>query len=366
MFLVAVLGLAFGPGRVVAATLDPADYAGSERCRECHPKKYEGWKETFHATVVQNAKENPSVVVGDFSAPDLPFTREDVEYTIGGHWDQRYMKKIGDDYYVLPKLWSVPSQTWRPYNVWGWRKMPYSRYCEGCHVTGFEPGAGRVAEHRIGCEACHGPGKAHADSKGQGAIVQPAELPEDRRKMVCAACHVRGQDPTGTYYFPVGFMPGEDLGHHYVPKGKQPEETNSVAILRAYDKWQTDRKAGKSKCDVCGIPGAPETKKNGNARSNALDFCFGCHEFRDKYSEHTHHGPEAGLECLDCHVQKTQTVMNVSEGRDIHSYGYFLVHVEQCYDLEIENYCANCHEEKSREWARRTVGRWRAPVEVDH
>ena len=366
LLLAAVLGLAPGPGGAGATMLDPADYVGSERCRECHPGKYEGWKETFHATVVQNVKENPSAIVGDFRVPDLPFTREDVEYTIGGHWDQRYMKKIGDDYFVLPKLWSVASQTWRPYNVWGWRKMPYSKYCEGCHVTAYEPESGTVAEHRIGCEACHGPGKAHSDSEDPGTIVHPGKLADDRRKMVCAACHVRGRDPSETYYFPVGFMPGDDLGDHYVPKGKQPEETNAVAILRAYDKWEKDRKAGKSKCDVCGIPGAPETKKDGNAKASALEFCLGCHEFKDKYSEHTRHAPDADLACLDCHVQRTQAVMNVSEDRDIHSYAYFLVHVEQCYDPEIEKYCGKCHEDKSLGWARRTVERWRKPVEVDH
>ncbi len=49
--------------------------------------------------------------------------------------------------------------------MWSWRKKPYGKFCKGCHVTGFDPASGAVAEHRIGCEACHGPGAAHAASR---------------------------------------------------------------------------------------------------------------------------------------------------------------------------------------------------------
>ncbi len=363
----ALLGCAWAAAGAGAATLEPGNYVGSDRCAACHADKYTGWAETFHATVVQDVKKNPEAVLGDFSAPGLPFTLEDVEYTIGGHWDQRYMKKIGDDYYVLPKLWSVPSRTWQPYNVWGWRKMPYSRYCQGCHVTAYDPEAGTVAEHRIGCESCHGPGRAHVEAEGDGPIVHPGKLPADRRKMICAACHVRGKDPSGTYYFPVGFTPGEDLGHHYVPNGKNPEESNSEAILRKYAEWQEKRKAGKSKCDVCGIPGAPDTKKE-DKDGGVQAFCFGCHGFQDRYAEHTRHPDSVSMNCFDCHVQKTKDVMNVTEEEtgDVHTYGYYLVHVEQCYDPEIEKSCVGCHGDRGIEWARKYVEQWRKPATVDH
>ncbi len=351
------------PGRATEPDVDA--YAGSERCRECHRDKYDGWRETFHATVVQDARADPSVILGDFSVPGLGFTREDVEYTIGGHWDQRYMKRIGDEYYVLPKLWSVQSQKWRPYNVWSWRKKPYSRYCKGCHVTAYDPeGNVPVAEHRVGCEACHGPGWAHAESGGQGPVVNPAKLPDDRREMVCAACHVRGRDPTGRYYFPVGFVPGEDLGQYYVPLDKRPDETNREAIIRNFAKWKRDRTSNaKVKCDVCGIYGAPKDK---DATGGVLDFCFGCHEFRDRYADHTHHPDTANLVCYDCHVQQTKDLMNEQGKADVHSYGYFLVHPDNCYDRRIDRTCPNCHGDKGADWARTTVERWRRPVEVDH
>ena len=340
-------------------------YVGSDRCKQCHPAKYEGWKETFHATVVQDARKNPSAILGDFSVPNLGFTIDDVDYTIGGHWDQRYMKKIGDDYYVLPKLWSVQSRKWRPYNVWSWRKRPYSRFCKGCHVTGYDPTTGVVAEHRVGCEACHGPGGAHVEAQGEGPIVNPAKLPEDRRAMVCAACHVRGRDPSGKYYFPVGFRPGEDLGNYYVPVDKQADETNSQAILRNFARWKEERSGrNKVRCEVCGIYGATEQARS--EQDSVLSFCFGCHDFKDRYAEHTHHPDKAKLVCFDCHVQQNKDLMNENVKPDVHSYDYFLVHPDNCYDPRIENTCARCHGDRDEAWARSMVERWRRPLELDH
>ena len=332
------------------------EYAGSERCAECHKEKYDGWQETFHATVVQDAKKYPESILGDFSVPGLGFSKDDVEYTIGGHWDQRYMKKIGDDFYVLPKLWSVQSQAWRPYNVWSWRKKPYGKYCKGCHVTAYDPKANvTVAENRIGCEACHGPGWAHAEAGGDGKIVNPRKLDPERGDMICAACHVRGRDPSGEYFFPVGFVPGEDLGRYYVPDKKKPEESNTEAILREFSKWETN---GKDKCEVCGIPGAGKEQKKSEAEET-LGFCFGCHDFKDKYAEHNRHPDGTELVCFDCHVQQAKDIMNPRERKDIHTYGYFLQHADNCYDREIENRCAKCHPDKGIGWARKTVRDWR-------
>ncbi len=346
-------------------TLDPAAFVGSDRCGTCHPDKHAGWSKTFHATVVQDARKNPGAVLGDFSVPNLGFTLDDVDYTIGGHWDQRYIKKIGDEYYVLPKLWSVQSRKWRPYNVWSWRKMPYSKYCEGCHVTGLDPERGTVAERRIGCEACHGPGRAHAESGGKGPVVNPAKLPDDRREMICAACHVRGTDPTGTYRFPVGYVPGDDLAQHYVPARKEEGETDAQAILRAFARWKKKREEGAQvKCEVCGIPGISEEADETKVGS-MMAFCFGCHGFKDQYDKHTRHPASTGLACFDCHVQQTAEMMNPGD-RDIHSYGYFLVHAEKCYDPAIEKACLKCHADRGVEWARRTVETWRRPVDLDH
>ncbi len=364
VIMVACLGGVLVAGVLPVAGNGGARYAGSERCKECHEEKYRGWAETFHATVVRDVRKNPSAVLGDFSVAGLGFTLDEVEYAIGGHWDQRYMKKIGDDYYVLPKLWSVQSRTWRPNNVWSWKKMPYSKYCKGCHVTGFNPGEGTTSEDRVGCEACHGPAAAHAEAGGKGQVVNPAKLDDELRDMVCAACHVRGQDLTATYYFPVGFTPGQDLGEFYVPGDKAEGETNRQAIVRNFNKWKDDRATRtKTRCEVCGIFGGNETRTEDESAS---DFCFGCHDFKNKYGEHTRHRADVQLVCFDCHVQQTKDIMN-PQNLDIHTLPYYLIHADSCYDPEIEKACAKCHAERGVEWARSELGGWRKPeLQVSH
>jgi hypothetical protein len=186
--------------------------------------------------------------------------------------------------------------------------------------------------------------------------VNPEKLPDDRSGMICAACHVRGQDLSGTYYFPVGYMPGEDLGRYYVPSKKQPEETNTQAILRLFESWKSQRAANEGfRCEVCLIPG--KEQKQGNS-------CLNCHNFSD-HSEHTHHAASVELSCSDCHVQKSKGIMEPQD-LGVHSYGYFLVHADKCYDERIQLACSRCHEEKGSEWARVKIEGWRQPVALDH
>lgn len=340
-------------------------YVGSDRCGECHEEIVRTWKETLHAEVVRSSKDDPSVVLGDFSVPGLGFSLEDVEYVIGGHWDQRYLKKIGDDYFVLPKLWSVSSKKWRDYNVWSWRKKPYKKYCKGCHVTAYNPEEDAQSEMRVGCEACHGPGKSHVDAAGIGNIVNPKSLEKDKEVMICAACHVRGRDLTGEYYFPVGFLPGEDLGEYYEPLDKAEGESNTQAILRGIEEWKKKKSANAPpQCNVCGIKPPSSHDASGN-NGKGSDFCFGCHDFKERYAEHTKHPDSASLECGQCHVQSKKETMNPGN-MDIHTYGYFLIHTDSCYDPLIENNCENCHKDKDIAWARRIVEQWRGNEPLDH
>lgn len=61
----------------------------------------------------------PRRSIPDLSAPDplVHFSREDVALVYGSRWKQRYFKKVGDDYFVLPAQWDITHQLWRPYIV---------------------------------------------------------------------------------------------------------------------------------------------------------------------------------------------------------------------------------------------------------
>ncbi|UCF31769.1 MAG: hypothetical protein JSV26_05015 [bacterium] len=343
-------------------------FLGSKACASCHEDYYRGWEKTFHSTVIQDARTNPGAILADFTEEGLPFTREEVEYTIGSHWDQRYMKRIDDEYYVLPRLWSVQSKEWRPYSVWSWKKKPYSRYCAGCHTTFIDPEKRTIAEEGIGCEACHGPGGLHVDGGGRAdRIVNPEKLTRERANMICSSCHVRGQDTSGEYYYPVGYIPGADLAEYYTPLEIQEGETAKAALNRLYGDWKDKMlNSSRAKCEVCGIAGQDTDTPKDNAQSD-MEFCFGCHNFRAKLQLHNRHPDTVDLVCYDCHVKKADDLSKGMSG-SIHSYSYFLVHTENCYDPEIEKACAKCHDDETDPvaWARNVMLTWKRPVVIDH
>src|SRR5579863_4896806 len=47
-----------------------ADFVGSESCKGCHAKEYNGWKQTRMANVVRDPREHPEAVLGDFQHSD--------------------------------------------------------------------------------------------------------------------------------------------------------------------------------------------------------------------------------------------------------------------------------------------------------
>ena len=54
----------------------------------------------------------PTPIIGDFSTPNplVTFRKEDVAFTYGSKWKQRYFTKRGDDYFVFPAQWDVRRQ----------------------------------------------------------------------------------------------------------------------------------------------------------------------------------------------------------------------------------------------------------------
>ncbi len=339
------------------------EYVGSETCAACHQIQYKGWVKTFHSTVVQDARKNPAAVMADMSVPDLPFKRQDIAFTIGGHWDQRYLTKIDDDYYILPRLWSVQSKKWRPYSTYGWQRRPYSRYCVGCHSVGFDPKTKEIVEHSVGCESCHGPGREHAASPRNSNIVNPKRLSEERSEEVCASCHVRGRDPSGEFYFPIGYVPGEDLSRYLIPLEKKESESYHDAIHRLWDKWRADREAqARSRCEVCGIH---QNAKPKGPQVSLDAICMSCHEYDDRLPLHTHHKADTTIGCADCHVQKNPE-LNETKENNVHSYSYFLIHPQNCWDREIYKRCGHCHTDKTEKWAYDIFTSWKTPVVVDH
>lgn len=90
-----------------------AQFVGSESCKGCHAKAYEGWKKTRMANVVRDPKLHPEAVVGDFTHADplRTFGIDEVALVYGSRYKQRYFVKRGDDYYPMPAQWDIAKKT---------------------------------------------------------------------------------------------------------------------------------------------------------------------------------------------------------------------------------------------------------------
>ena len=102
---------------------DPADFpdrfTGSAACRDCHQDVYERWQGTLMANVLVDPRERPGAILGDFRAPHplVTFRPEDVTFTCGSRWKQRYFTRRGDDLFVFPAQWDVQNREWRRYGA---------------------------------------------------------------------------------------------------------------------------------------------------------------------------------------------------------------------------------------------------------
>jgi len=133
-----------------------------------------------------------------------------------------------------------PNETENPNYYGEWRS--WQERCIACHTTGFdyeawdeakaEFVAGQrddlrdifVADLRVGCEACHGPGSVHASSMKADDIINPAKFEAYEDKMnTCAQCHTRAASSTklNTANDLRGFMLGDnysDFANWLTPK----------------------------------------------------------------------------------------------------------------------------------------------------
>jgi hypothetical protein len=58
--------------------------------------------------------------------------------------------------------------------------------------------------------------------------------------------------------------------------------------------------------------------------------------------------------------------LNETKENNVHSYGYFLIHPQGCWDKEIHKRCMGCHKDKTEQWAYDTFNSWVKPMVVDH
>ena len=196
------------------------------------------------ANVVLDPKVHPDAIIPDLSKPDplVTFTKNDIAFTYGSKWKQRYFTKVGDDYFPLGAQWDVTHKRWARYfvadNTDWWvpkypadnMKRPTGPPCDGCHSVGYNVQTKQVVEWNVGCEKCHGPGREHAARPVRTNIFNPSRVDPVHANDTCIQCHSQGQPLTnpiaGRYFdWPVGFRVGLNLSDFWKLEEPEPGKT---------------------------------------------------------------------------------------------------------------------------------------------
>jgi predicted CXXCH cytochrome family protein len=362
-------------------------YVGSETCRRCHLAAYEGWKKSRMANILLDPRQHPEAVVGDFAHPDpvRTFTLDEVAFTYGGRFKQRYFTKRGDDYFPLPAQWDVQKHRWLPYHVEDGTDWWVSYYgptnfdrptgptCDGCHSVNYDIQTKRVTEWNVGCEKCHGPGSAHVAHPTRTNIVNPDKLDFVRANDTCIQCHSQGRPLTnpisGRYFdWPVGYTAGDRLADYWQLEDTKPGATNfyQFADLTAHknrmqgnDFVQSNMYHRQIRCFDChqvhssAVSALPVS---GNA------LCLGCHTRQNPaglhgtVSQHTHHAANsAGSQCVACHMPRIEQTI---KDNYVAAHTFRFITPQQTEQSGIPNPCTSCHTGKSPQWAKQELEKW--------
>lgn len=143
--------------------------------------------------------------------------------------------------------------------------------CATCHdqsVHGTPHGwtaDSRTPMGQLGCESCHGPGKAHVDAGGDAALIRRFDQmrPSDV-SATCATCHTRGD--------------------HAFWDGSQHNSRNLS-------------------CVTCHSVHSPQSEKGQLVKANAMAVCGQCHRDKVAKVDRSGHMPlrEGKMTCATCH-----------------------------------------------------------------
>lgn len=311
----------------------PKAYVGSEQCKVCHLEHYDSWKMTLHSRTLQNVTENRDALITDIDPEAIRSdlkkrekelkvpvdeifipTVEQIKYTQGVQWKQRYVVEKNNTLYIAPIEYDAWNHTWSNYREADWDQRPWIEKCGGCHATGTNLEKGTFSEAGVGCESCHGPGSRHvvlpktAVFDKRQTVVNPSKLPAGIRTQICGACHGRGESTKAKDAdWPVGFRPGRALGSYQrdtVSVGEIDYNDKSAdRHHQEYNDWRQSIHAQKGvSCTSChyvhqlGLP--PTQFQTVGAGSGQ---CLACHTGNTNKYAHSIH---SFSNCIGCHMPR--------------------------------------------------------------
>jgi tetratricopeptide (TPR) repeat protein len=317
------------------AASSPKEYVGNEPCASCHAEIYKSYARTAMAHASGPASQE--LIPGDFTHAAsgvhyrvysdaegawLSFERpgdpavsgkRQLQYFIGsGRRGRTYLFSVEGFAFESPINWYAQKRVWDMAPAYQSAReipmtLPALPACLGCHTSNMKPPAPGTenkyslplfAHAGITCERCHGPGAAHATSKG--AIINPSKLAPARRDDICMQCHLEGNvaiEQPGKHLYE--FQPGDNLAdytHYFVFADDGSRSLRALSQSEALAQSVCKRKAGDAmSCTSCHDPHAnPATDEKVSYYRNK---CLACHgaELGAK-----HHAGKP--DCRQCHM----------------------------------------------------------------
>ncbi|HNG82917.1 MAG TPA: multiheme c-type cytochrome, partial [Burkholderiaceae bacterium] len=226
------------------------DHVADRDCLACHPDQADAWAESKHRHAMQPA--TAQTVLGDFGeagsgevrfgegAAAARFFRRGGDFMVAAQGPDGRTQALAASHVfgirplqqvLLPQqggrlqaftiAWDTTRKAWFSLHAdgpvapgdnlhWSGRYQNWNLMCGECHTTAYRKGyddehdryATTWAEANVGCQACHGAGRAHAESARKLAAAGEhgqAPLPTPNRALAgahaqvdqCATCHAR-------------------------------------------------------------------------------------------------------------------------------------------------------------------------------
>jgi len=366
------------PIDVKALKSQPKQYVGSDTCKLCHLEHYDSWKMTLHSRMMQDAKKNQDAIIvpidekkirddlAQIKKLKVPADKifipkvDEILYTIGSQWKQRYLVKKDDKLYITPVQYFIKNNTWSNYNEANWDKKPWILGCGGCHATGVDLEKNTFIEPGVGCEACHGKGSWHAALpktavfEKRETIVNPAKLTMGVEVQICGSCHNRGKSTQHKgASWAVGYEPGKALEAYFKSTSFAAGDVKEVYANefskghhQQYIDWAQSKHADEgvtcTSCHYVHQIGVPPTRSQTQAAGSKQ--CLTCHQVINNNQAHSIH---SFANCVGCHMPKIAT--SALSG-DIHSHVFVaLLPRDTLKNPVIPNSCQTCHKHKNQD-----------------
>ena len=359
----------------------PKTYVGSNVCRSCHLEHYDAWQKTLHSRMLQDARINKDAIITDIN-PDVikadlkkiekklkvPLDQvhipkvEDIQYTIGSQWKQRYLIEKEGKLFIAPVQYNAETGRWVNYHDHDWDKRPWLKKCGGCHATGVDLKKNTFNEPGVGCEACHGPGSHHAALpktalfKKRATIINPAKLTGGVAVQICGSCHNRGKSTqVKGAGWPVGYRPGKALESYYQSTSYAAGNVKHVYANefskghhQQYIDWKQSAHYREGvtcvSCHYVHQLGNPVVR--GQTKEVGSNSCLTCHKVINKTGAHSIH---SFGNCVGCHMPR---IAKSAESGDIHSHVFVtLLPKDTLKNPAIPNSCQTCHQHKDEDLA---------------